>query len=227
MWNIQLAHRAVQTDKVCLANLNERAAAEAFMARKYAECGYGEDHKLPAGCDTFVVFSEGRLAGTLSLSMDGSHGLPSDKIFRQELDRFRAGGARLCELTRFVFDLKSPSPTILSKLFAEIHRHGLQHYDCTDLIIAADPRHRRFYQHKWNFECVGPPKMNTVFGIKSQLMRVPVAAIAHAKDRPARSSVHLAFTPVRNASRVIQSPPVPTTRPISLRGSEARAECSA
>jgi hypothetical protein len=182
MTKTQFAHAMVQTDRVHLANSNEKAAAEALVAQKYAECGYGEGHKLPAGCDTFVAFSWGLLAGTLSLARDGIDGLPSDKVFRRELDQFRATGARLCELTRFVFDLASPSMTILTKLFAVIHDYGLRHYDCTDLVIAADPRHRGFYRRKWDFVCVGPPKMNAAFGVFSQLMRVPVAAIKPSRD---------------------------------------------
>jgi hypothetical protein len=182
MTKIQIAHAFVQTDRVHLANSNEKAAAQALVAHKYAQCGYGEGHKLPAGCDTFVAFSKGQLAGTLSLAKDGPDGLPSDKIFRRELDQFRSSGAKLCELTRFVFDMASPSMTILTKLFAVIHDHGLRHYDCTDLVIAADPRHRTFYRRKWDFVCVGPPKMNTAFGVFSQLMRVPVAAIKPPRD---------------------------------------------
>ena len=176
---------------VGLANESEKAAAEALMARKYAERGYGEGHRLPADCDTIVAISDGILVGTLSLAVDGANGLPSDGVFRHELDHLRASGASLCELTRFVVDLPSPSMTILSMLFAVLHDHGLRHYDCTDLIITADARHRGFYRRKWGFECVGPARLSAVSGALSQLMRVRVAAIKPSNDnftasRPSR-----------------------------------------
>jgi hypothetical protein len=72
--------------------------------------------------------------------------------------------------------------TILSMLFAVIHDHGLRQYDCTDLIIAADPRHGAFYRRKWDFESVGPAKMSAAFGKALQLLRVRVAAIKPSND---------------------------------------------
>lgn len=202
---------------VNLASSSEKAAAEALMARKYAERGYGEGHRLPAGCDTFVAVSRGNLVGTLSLAVDGVDGLPSDRIFQHELDEIRASGSRLCELTRFVVDLPSPSLTILSMLFAVIHAHGLRHYDCTDLIITADSRHRGFYRRKWGFECVGPAKLNPASGAVSQLMRVRVATIEASNDNPsATRSFQLGFASVaRAARRGLQRAAVPLKVPVA------------
>jgi len=202
---------------VGLANESEKAAAEALMARKYAERGYGEGHRLPAGCDTIVAISDGILVGTLSLAVDGANGLPSDGVFRCELDHLRASGARLCELTRFVVDLPSPSMTMLSKLFAVIHDHGLRHYNCTDLIITADSRHRGFYRRKWGFECLGPAKINPASGAVSQLMRVRVAAIEASNDnlsatKPFRPG---AISAARAARRGIHPPAPPLTASVA------------
>jgi hypothetical protein len=173
MSKMQCAQARIQT-RVELASHGEKVAAEALMARKYAERGYGKGHKLPAGCDTFVAVSDGALVGTLSLAVDGVGGLPSDGVFRHELDQLRTSGARLCELTRFAVDLPSPSMKMLCNLFAAIHDHGLRHYNCTDLIITADSRHRGFYRLKWGFKCVGPAKLNPASGAVSQLMWVRI-----------------------------------------------------
>jgi hypothetical protein len=187
------------------------------MARKYAERGYGEGHRLPAGCDTFVAVSGGNLVGTLSLAVDGVEGLPSDRIFQRELDQIRASESRLCELTRFVIDLPSPSMTILSMLFAVIHDHGLRHYDCTDLIITADSRHRGFYRRMWGFECVGSAKVNPLSGVVSQLMRVRVAAIAGPNDnlRAAGPFSRGAFNLTPTSGSRIGRPAIPLKVPVA------------
>jgi len=215
MSNIQSAQARLQTT-VDLAGHSEKAAAEALMARKYAECGYGEGHRLPTGCDTFIAVAGCTLVGTLSLAIDGADGLPSDRIFQDELDRFRASGASLCELTRFVVDRPSPSITILCKLLAAIPGHVMRNYDCTDVVITADARHRGFYRRKWGFECVGPAKLSTVSGVVSQLMRVPVAAFKPSNDnlRAVRPFHRGAFNLSRTPGPEFRSPEVALKVPV-------------
>jgi hypothetical protein len=52
---------------------------------------------------TFTASSKAALIGTLSLTVDSADGLAADKTFKDELDAFRARGARICELTKFAF----------------------------------------------------------------------------------------------------------------------------
>src|SRR4051812_16596190 len=94
-----------------LANAVERGLADALVRRVYAAQGLGE-HGLHEAGDTFIVCKGRHMVGTLSLVVDDAGGLPADSMFRAELDRLRASGARLCELTRFALELQSSSAKV-------------------------------------------------------------------------------------------------------------------
>jgi hypothetical protein len=159
-----------------LANTAERHRADALVRRVYTVQGFG-DHGLHELGDTFIVRSGRHMIGTLSLVVDGPDGLPSDGIFRTELSRLRAAGARLCELTRFAIDTQAPSARIFNDLFGEIHRHGIKTYDCTDLVIQADPRHGCFYRRRLGFKPLGPVVNNPYYDLTVQLMRIHVSEL--------------------------------------------------
>lgn len=174
---------------VRLADSNgARNTANMLINRKYSARGYGSDHKVSAGSTavTFTASSGASLIGTLSLTVDSPEGLACDKTFKDELDRFRAQpGTRLCELTKFAFDTSSPSLDLLASLFHIIFIYGTHHYDCTDLFIEVNPRHRRFYQAMLGFEAVGPMKINGAVGAPSHLMWLKVSDIRRHIDKHA------------------------------------------
>jgi hypothetical protein len=163
----------------------ERNSANMLINRKYSSRGYGANHKVPnaPNCVTFTALSRNSVVGTLSLTVDTEDGLACDKTFKEELDRFRAvPGVRLCELTRFAFDTSKPSLHLLASLFHIIFIYGTHHFDCTDLLIEVNPRHRRFYQAMLGFRLVGQPKTNEAVGAPSYLMSLKVSEIRRMID---------------------------------------------
>jgi len=158
----------------------ERNRANMLLSRMYSWRGYGSTHSLPSApnCITFTATADEDVIGTLTLTVDSSAGLACDRLFKDELDRFRgAPGASLCELTKFAFDTSLPARPRLAALFHIIFIFGSLHYDCTDLFIEVNPRHRRFYQAMLGFTPLGAPKMNPVVNAPSQLMWLNVADI--------------------------------------------------
>lgn len=161
---------------VHLANAAERLRADALVRRVYAVQGLG-DHGVPAGGDTFIACSGSHMVGTLTLVVDAHEGLPADSLFHEDLDRLRASGARLCELTRFVLETQAPSAKVFHDLFHAIHRHGVSNYDCTDLVVQADPSHCVFYRRRLGFKPLGLPLNNPQYNAPAQLMRIHVTEL--------------------------------------------------
>jgi hypothetical protein len=158
----------------------QRNRANMLLNRMYSRRGYGSDHTLPetANCITFTASAEDRLVGTLTLTVDSDAGLASERTFPAEIEEFRrAPGAKLCELTKFAFDSSAPSRPRLAALFHIIFIYGSHHFNCTDLFIEVNPRHRRFYSTMLGFVAVGDLKMNEAVGAPSQLMWLNVAEI--------------------------------------------------
>lgn len=166
----------------------QRSRANMLLQRMYSWRGYGSDHELPStpNCITFTATSQEAVVGTLTLTVDSPAGLAVDRTFKDEIDRFReAPGARLCELTKFAFDTSTPARPRLAALFHIIFIYGSMHYDCTDLFIEVNPRHRRFYEVMLGFTRVGDPRSNDSVGAPSQLMWLNVGNIRRMIDRHA------------------------------------------
>jgi hypothetical protein len=162
----------------------ERQSANMLINRRFSARGYGDNHRVPTLCNsvTFTASSEAMLVGTLSLTVDSAAGLAADKTFKDELDDFRARGARICELTKFAFETSKPSLDLLASLFHIIFIYGTHKYDCTDLFIEVARRHRRFYETMLGFRQVGPAKVNDTVGVASHLMSLKVADIRRHID---------------------------------------------
>ena len=66
------------------------------------------------------------------------------------------------------------------------------HYDCTDLFIEVNPRHRRYYEVMLGFRRIGGPRTNDAVGAPAQLMWLNVADIRRHIDRAAGESCNQA-----------------------------------
>lgn len=158
----------------------DRAAARSLLNKRYGWRGYGESHSIPTSAthSTFTAYIDGELVGTLTLGVDSSAGMEIDHTFRNELNTYRrVPGAQLCELTKFAFETSVQSKAILAAFFHFIFIYGECRYDCTDLFIEVNPRHRRFYEAMLGFDRVGGLKENEGVGAPSQLMHLEVAQI--------------------------------------------------
>lgn len=162
-----------------------------LINRMYSRRGYGSHHDLCAGVGqtTFVVSAAGSIVGTLTLTVDSEIGLATDATFGAELNSYRRkANARVCELTRFAFDVDQPSKRLLAALFHVIFVYGQCRYGCTDLFIEVARRHRRFYETMLGFARVCDLKINDSVGVPSQLMRLRVADIRRNIDEHRRAS---------------------------------------
>ena len=167
-----------------------RNRANMLLNRMYSWRGYGSHHEVPSApnCVTFTATAADELIGTLTLTVDSPAGLAADRTFNEEIEQFRASPTtKLCELTKFAFDASGPSRPRLAALFHMIFIYGSAHYNCTDLFIEVNPRHRRFYEVMLGFRRVGGVKTNAAVDAPAQLMWLNVAEIRrqidlHAQD---------------------------------------------
>jgi len=159
----------------------DREQAQDLINRMYDWRGYGSDHLVPhgEGHSTFLASLDKALVGTITLGVDVGEGLAVDTIFHDELEVFREiPGARLCELTRFAFDVETPSRKLLASLFHVVFIYGTRHHCCTHLFIEVNPRHRRFYEAMLGFQPAGSVRTNESVHAPAQLMWLEVSDIA-------------------------------------------------
>ena len=121
---------------------------------------------LMPGARTFLLELNGELAGTISLIVDSSCGIPMETLFPDRIGKFRQKGRRVAEvsllaLNQKMFGKKSFSLTDMRKLSASFKLFKIM-FDyarleagVTDLFIAMHPKHRDLYQYL-TFEVIGP-----------------------------------------------------------------------
>ena len=183
----------------------QRSAANMLLSRMYSWRGYGRNHAVGGSpnCVTFTASCRQDVVGTLTLTVDSSAGLAADRTFAEDIAPFRAApGARLCELTKLAFDWSGSSHRHLAALFHLVFIYGSRQFDCTDLFIEVNPRHRRYYESMLGFARVGEVRTNASVGAPSQLMWLNVGAIRRMIDQHTaagaatqRSLYHHFFSP--------------------------------
>ena len=152
-----------------------RNSASLLINKMYAWRGYAGAHNLddnPNRITLTATEKNGEAVGTLSLGIDSAIGLSADEIFKEELDAYRARGAKLCEITKLAFDPRVQSKAALASLFhlSVIYARDLHH--CTDIFIEVNPRHRRFYEHMLGFKRHGEAKNNPRVNAPAYLLAV-------------------------------------------------------
>jgi hypothetical protein len=157
-----------------------RGSACDLVNRRFGWRGYGSSHSINASAfhATFSASVGDEVVGTVTLAVDSAAGLAADATFRSELDQYREHDhAYICEITKLAVDSDAQSPAILASLFHVVMLFGQLKYNCTDLFIEVNPRHRRFYQAMLGFERVGEMRTNTSVDAPSQLMHLSVDSI--------------------------------------------------
>jgi hypothetical protein len=204
-----------------------RNSASMLINKMYAWRGYAGTHQFTDDPNriTLTASDKGDVVGTLTLGIDSSVGLAADAIFKEELDRFRMRGAKLCEFTKLAFDTAVRSKTALANLFhlAVIYARDIHH--CSDILIEINPRHRRFYEHMLGFKREGDLKMNPRVNAPAYLLRVELAHVTaqiekyggtFATESSERSFYPYFFSPreeqgIRNRLLSIDGQPVANT----------------
>ena len=140
-----------------------RNSASLLINKMYAWRGYAGKHQLsddPNRITLTATDKQGNAVGTLTLGIDSPVGLLADEIFRDEIDAYRARGARVCEFTKLAFDPSVQSKEALASLFHLATCYVRDLYNCTDIFIEVNPRHRRFYERMLGFQRHGEAKSN-------------------------------------------------------------------
>jgi hypothetical protein len=141
-----------------------RQGAATLVKRQYESRGYQVvSTARPAGQNielASISLQSGAVNGTLSVAMDGPHGLMAERTYRAEIIKCRTAGARIAEGTRFAVDATANPFLLLPALFymAFTWAHGLM--GATDMVIEVTPRHATFYRQMLGFRAIGEPRLN-------------------------------------------------------------------
>jgi N-acyl amino acid synthase FeeM len=168
-----------------------RRDATTLVRDRYATRGYD----VPFAGDrprvfTFIAYDEGQVVGTVSVGMDSSEGLFADGLYRAEIDRMRAAGARICEFKRLAVDRSTASKRILAGLFHTAYLFACKIRGCSHAVIEVNPRHVLFYGKELKFEVLGPERMDPRVNAPAVLLCVSFAAIADGLEKHAGKHVH-------------------------------------
>jgi hypothetical protein len=158
-------------DIVCKVadTLSEKRSAFELIYEAYLCTGLGEPnpfgvritpyHLLPT-TDVFIAVHQGEVVLTFTLVGDGDLGLPIESVYGEEVARLRQRGVRCAEVSCLADRRKQLNGEFFS-CFIELsrmvvqysHRRGLD-----GLLVAAHPKHGRFYRRLMGFTAVGGEK---------------------------------------------------------------------
>jgi hypothetical protein len=158
-----------------LADTEEgRNSASLLINRMYSWRGYAGTHKIEENPNRITLTARDKevVVGTLTLGLDSPLGILADDIFKEEIDRFRHQGARICEITKLAFDPAVRSNMALASLFHLAAIYARHLHDRTDIFIEVNPRHRRFYEQMLGFQRLGEAKINTRVNAPAYLLAV-------------------------------------------------------
>jgi len=179
--------------------------ALALVQKKYAGRGYA----VPVGIRkprvmTFIAYDEGRIVGTVGVGADSDHGFSADDLYREDIDRLRAVGYRVCEFTRLAVDRSAASKPVLAGLFHTAYLYASRICGYTHAVIEVNPRHISFYGKELKFDLLGPERLNTRVNAPAVLLCASFKTIAQGlakyagRSPPAgakRTLFHYGFPP--------------------------------
>ncbi len=139
-----------------------RMHASLLINKMYSWRGYSGTHRVEDDPSriTLSASDQGKVVGTVTLSIDSPAGILADDVFQDLIDPFRARGAKVCEITKLAADPTVRSKLVLASLFHIMFIYGRRMHHCTDVFIEVNPRHRRFYETMLGFHCMGEMRMN-------------------------------------------------------------------
>jgi hypothetical protein len=140
-------------------------AADKLIRRRYAWRGYSLEASEHAGRSeqdanlgdyvTFLAMEDAKVVGTITLRLDGPHGLRAEATHGDILQYARGEGRRLGELTRLALAEGADSRLVLSALFGLVYSVGRWVHNVTDVFIEVNPRHVAFYARALGFAIIG------------------------------------------------------------------------
>jgi hypothetical protein len=132
---------------------DELRKAATLIEARYAARGYrlcSDDSASRPGA-TLIATERDALVGTLTLSVDGPHGLAADESYGGAIDAVRHARGGVCELTRLALTTDADSRSVLSALFGAAYLVGRRLHSVTDVFVEVNPRHAVFYRRLFGF----------------------------------------------------------------------------
>ena len=156
-----------------------REAARQLVRAAYSRRGY----RVPADADgghqtTIVVCVADVVVATATVGFDGGAGLKADLVHKTRIDAYRLRGARVCEITGLASARGATFETVLPLIFHRLFVLTSAVYGCTDIFIEVHPRHRRFYETRFGFQCLSPISMSPRVNAPAYLLQVSTERLA-------------------------------------------------
>jgi hypothetical protein len=161
-----------------------RADASYLVRKMYEWRGY--EVGAPQGTPdrvTLMAGDDGGVLATITVGFDGIGGLMVEHLYRDEVERLRECGGRICEFTRLAVDRELQSKELLAMMFHIAYMVAHRLHGCTDLLIEVNPRHVRFYERMLGFVPLGETRTCLRVNAPARLMWL---SLAHARDQIAR-----------------------------------------
>ncbi len=107
-----------------------------------------------------VALQDGRVQATLTLVFDGALGLPSEKLYGEELGALRKNGRRMAEISRLSVHpaMGSRGMRALRGLFRLAWLLAGPIRGATDFVVLVEPHHETFYTRALRFDRIGDLK---------------------------------------------------------------------
>jgi len=169
-----------------------RSSAGMLINKMYGWRGYGDNHKVESNPNriTLSATDKGMVIGTVTLGIDSEAGILADEIFHDEIQKVRARGGKVCEVTKLAFDPTVRSKMVLASLLHVLIIHAHYRFHCTDLFIEVNPRHRRYYETMLGFTTVGEVRQNPRVDAPAYLLHVGMDYVNQQIDRLGGTSTH-------------------------------------
>jgi hypothetical protein len=160
-------------------SIHQFAAARELVRKRYAWRGYDvPEREAETGREiTFLVSSKTSALGTLTLGLDGAQGLRAEATYGDVIERFRAAGRRVCELTRLAIAEGADTKKVLASLFSLAHAVGRTSHDVSHVFIEVNPRHVPFYSRVLGFSVEACGKVCERVHAPSTLLQVEIEAL--------------------------------------------------
>jgi len=141
---------------------DEIEAARSLVVRRYGSRGYrietpaidadpASRERTSAREIMFVAANRDATIGTCTLGLDGPLGLRADGTHSDVIQKARAKGRRVCEITRLAVADKVDSKPVLASLFNLAYLAAKTMHGVTDVFIEVNPRHVAFYSRMLGF----------------------------------------------------------------------------
>lgn len=162
-------------------------AANRLICQRYAWRGYSLE-ALETGGDPaqreathheimFFAAEPRSTLGTITLRLDGPHGLSAEATHGETMQDVRGDGRRLGELTRLALAEGADSRSVLASLFGLVYAVGRMVHGVTDVFVEVNPRHVAFYSRALGFVAVGDERFCERVRAPSVLLHLDVEVL--------------------------------------------------